>query len=451
MKTKKIVSSFAGLALISGLAACAPAEDTSGAGAEETTAEEICGDLLIWDTGILGRSRLENGDIDPNSFIDIMAQKFMDANPCTTITSEQQGGDISSNAAAFQAAAIAGTGPDMRIQYAGGPTISFGDFFVDVEPYLTEEIMSSMAGFHVNRENYDPSGRLVGMPYGAGNLFTIFQNHAVVEAAGLDPADHPASWEDLLEKAKQVQANTDFEGFAVSNLEGYVGAWFITAMVGGELGQDVFTQMFKGNVPVDHPAMVKAYKAFADWGKSGLTNADAGQRSAGEAYSAFVKGNSAYYLVGSWENNGMLEAFGDKVSSFFIPVLKGAKYPNIGAGGPEIAISIAESSDNKELAGAFLRFLAQPENQDVFVELYQTQASNHVKGDPSKIQNPLLKQQFEHLAKATDGLTFAFDSVMPGPTIDLFYRVNAGVFVGAITPEDAVAQLKASWEQETQG
>ena len=145
----------------------------------------------------------------------------------------------------------------------------------------------------------------------------------------------------------------------------------------------------------------------------------------------------------------MLDAFGeDGVSSFFIPTLEGSPYPNIGAGGPEIALSITNYSDNQELAAEFLTYLAQAENQDVFVELYQTQGSNHVDGDASKIENPLLRQQFEQLSAATDGVTFAFDSVMPQATIDLFYRVNAGVFIGSITPEDAVAQLKASYESE---
>jgi ABC-type glycerol-3-phosphate transport system substrate-binding protein len=95
-----------------------------------------------------------------------------------------------------------------------------------------------------------------------------------------------------------------------------------------------------------------------------------------------------------------------------------------------------------------LKFIARPEHQDRFVEIYQTQGSNHKDGDPSKIQNPRLKEQFEQLAQSTDGITFAFDSVMPQATIDLFYRMNAGVFSGAITPADAVAQLKASYEQE---
>ena len=60
------------------------------------------------------------------------------------------------------------------------------------------------------------------------------------------------------------------------------------------------------------------------------------------------------------------------------------------------------------------------------------QASNHKDGDPSLIENPLLKQEFALLQEATDGVVFAFDSVMPQATIDLFYRVNAGVFLGSI-------------------
>ncbi len=427
--------------LVIGLGACAPASDSGNTDGQR--------ELVIWDTGILGKL-LDNGEPDlENSFLDQMAVAFEEANEGVTVTVVQQGGDITANSAQFQAASIAGDGPDIRIQYAGGPTLSFAEFFTDLEPLLTPDIIDSMAGFNVNREGFSPDGRILGMPYGAGNLFTVFQNHAVLEEAGLDPADTPDSWEELIANGQQVVDSTDKDGFWVANLEGYVGAWMISALVGGELGETVFTQMYAGDIPVDDPAMVKAYEAFAAWGASGLTNPDAGQVSNGDSTAGVVSGNSAYYLVGSWENNNMLDAFGeDGVSSFFIPVLEGAPNPAIGAGGPEISISVTEYSENKDLAGEFLRFLADPANQDIFVKLNQTQGSNHRDGDPAMIENPLLRQQFEQLADATDGVTFAFDSVMPQATIDLFYRVNAGVFLGTITPQDAVAQLKASYESE---
>lgn len=436
MKTRKVAAAIIAVGMMAGLAACSTPAGEDG---------DI--ELVVWDTGIVGRIAEDGGPAD-DSFIDIMARAFEAENPGVKITTVQQGGDISSNSAQFQAASIAGTGPDIRVQYAGGPTTSFGDFFVDLEPLLSDETLNSLAGFNVNREGFRPDGRILGMPYGAGNLFTVFQNHAILEEAGLDPQNPPTTWEEMMENGQQVVDNTDKFGFSVANLEGYVGAWMISAVVGGELGETVFTDMYAGEVPLDHPAMVKAYQAFADWGASGLTNPDASQLGGG-GLPLFVGGEAAYYLVGSWENNLILEAFGEEgASSFFIPMFEGAPYPLMGAGGPEIAFSITEASEHKELAAQFLEFLAIPANQDVFVEIYQTQGSNHPDGDPSKIQNPLLRAQFEQLAASTDGVVFAFDSVMPQATIDLFYRVNAAVFLGSLSPEDAVAQLKASYEQE---
>jgi ABC-type glycerol-3-phosphate transport system substrate-binding protein len=437
MKIRKLAAAASALVLTASLAACAPAAEDAGPQ-----------ELLIWDTGIIARDLVSGDPYEDGSFLHQMAVEFEAENPGVTVTIEQQGGDITANAAAFQAASIAGTGPDIRVQYAGGPTTSFADFFVDLEPLIPAEILDQMAGQYVNREGFSSDGRLLGMTYGAGNLFVVFQNADVLTEAGVDPTKVPATWEELIENAQAVADNTDKNGFYTGNLEGYPGAWFITAMVGGELGETAFTDMYSGKVAVDDPAMLKAYEAFAAWGASSVNNPDAAQASAGGQ--GFVAGEAAYYLVGSWENNGMVEAFGEDgpVTSFFIPTLEGGKFSKIGAGGPEIALSITEASENKELAAKFLQFIATPERQDRFVEIYQTQGSNHVNGDSSKILNPRLKEQYEQLAASTDGITFAFDSVMPQATIDLFYRVNSGVFSGAITPADAVAQLKASYEEE---
>ena len=435
MKANKLTGIVAALALTTSLVACSSSD------------EALSGELLIWDTGILGKDVSDDPYAD-KAFLNQMGVEFEAANPGVTVTVIQQGGDISTNAAQFQAAAIAGTGPDIRVQYAGGPTTSFAEFFEDLEPLIPAETLDAMAGQYVNREGFSSTGRLLGMTYGAGNLFVVFQNADVLKEAGIDPSVKPATWEALMANAKQVTDKTDKNGFYTGNLEGYPGAWFISNMVGGELGQTAFTDMYSGKISVDDPAMLKAYQAYADWGASTVNNPDAAQVTAGGQ--GFVAGKAGYYLVGSWENNGMTDAFGadGPVSSFFIPTLTGAKYSKIGSGGPEIALSITKASKNKALAAEFLKFIARPEHQDRFVEIYQTQGSNHKDGDSSMIKNPRLKEQFEQLAQSTDGVTFAFDSVMPQATIDLFYRVNSGVFSGAIKPADAVAQLKASYEQE---
>ena len=37
---------------------------------------------------------------------------------------------------------------------------------------------------------------------------------------------------------------------------------------------------------------------------------------------------------------------------------------------------------------------------------------------------------------------------MPQSVIDLFYWLNASVFLGTVTPEDAAAQLQAAYDAE---
>lgn len=432
MKIRKIAALLAAASLSLSLAACAPGQDAA-----------LEGDLLVWDTGILGKDPSDDPYKD-GAFLNQMALEFEEANPGVSITIVQQGGDISTNAAQFQAAAIAGTGPDIRVQYAGGPTTSFADFFTDLEPLISADTLNSMAGQYVNREGFNSTGRLLGMTYGAGNLFVVFQNADILKKAGIDPTVVPATWEDLIANARMVQDKTTADGFYTGNLEGYPGAWLVSALVGGELGETAFTDMYSGKIPVDDPAMLKAYEAYAAWGQ--VTNKDGASAVAGGT--GFYAGKAGYYLVGSWENNEMVKQFGENgpVTSFFIPSLAGSKFPKIGAGGPEIAISISETSTKKALAAKFMEFLAIPKNQDRFVKIYQTQGSNSSSGDATMISNPRLKEQFKQLS--SDGVTFAFDSVMPQATIDLFYRVNSGVFSGAISPKDAVAQLKASFEQE---
>lgn len=433
MKKRTLLAAVAAAGLVGGLVACAPAEDSGPV------------ELLIWDTGLLAKTN-EDGSAADNSFLDKAAAMYTEENPDVTIKIQQQGGDISTNAAQFEAASIAGNGPDIRIQFTGGPTLSFSDFFVDLSDTFDQSIMDDMTGWNTVRADYEPDGALYGMPYGSGTYFTVFVNHALVEAAGMDPLEVPGTWEEMIAMGEEYKEKSGGQNpFWIANLEGYVGAWVIGALAGGELGPDGFTAQYRGDIPIDSPEMVKAYQAWADLYASGLTNPDAGEVSNGDSTAGFVQGKGAYYIVGMWEDVNMNDAFGDQVSSFFIPVLDGAEYPSVAAGGPVQALSITNYSKHQEEAKDFLRFLAQPAIQDMYVEMTQVEPSNSRSADPSVIQNPLLQAQAEQLKEVGD-LIYPFDNVMPQAVIDLFYRVNASVFLGTTTPEDAVKQLQQAFD-----
>jgi len=438
MKTRRLGAAAVSAGLLLTLAACSDSSDPNASDGNGNGGDTV--EVVIWDTGLLGKTT-EDGkpDID-NSFLDQAAAMFQEENPNIHIKVVQQGGDITANGAEFQAASIAGNGPDMRVQYAGGPTLSYSDFFLDLSDVFDQATYDSITGWNTVRENYDSNGALLGLPYGAGSYFTVFYNKDMLTAAGLNPDNPPTTWEGLMANGKQILDTTGQTPFWVANLEGYVGAWVVGALLGGELGPTVSTDMYTGVIPVDNPSFVKVYQAWADFGASGLTNADAGEVSNGDSTAGFVQGKGAYYIVGSWENENMTKEFGDGVGTFFIPMLQGAKYPNTAAGGPNVAVSVTNYSKHQAEAEKFLQFLARPDVQDIYVKLNQIEASSNKNGDPSVITNPLLQEQAKQLANVDD-VVYPFDNVMPSSVIDLFYKLNASVFLGGTSPEDAVQQL----------
>lgn len=437
MKPTRLGAILAVTALSLGLGACS-------AGGESSTTT-----LTIWDPGLLTK-KTDDGAVADNSFLHQVAEEFEASHPGVTVDIVTLSGDISKDAAQFQAASIAGNGPDVRIAYTGGNTVDYADFLEDLDGVFSDETMADLTGWNTVREGYSEDGSLLALPYGGGSYFYVFYNKELAAQAGLDLSTPPATWDDLLALGEQALGKTDAVPFWTPNQEGYVGAWVMAALVGGQLGASAFTDMYSGQIDLTDPAMVDAYEAFAELYSSGLTNPDAGSLGNSEQLTGFVQGKGIFMFSGAWENNALEEAMGENAGVFPIPVLSGADYPSAIAGGPNVAISVTNYSPNKELAEEFLNFLAEPSTIDQYVELFQVEPSNSASADTSVITNYYLQQEADYVA-AADAVVYPFDNVMPQSVIDLFYRLNATVFTGQTTPEDAVAQLQAAYEAEMAG
>ena len=426
-------------ALIVGLAACSSQEEGDAA---STT-------LTVWDPGLLTK-KTDDGSVADNSFLNVAVEQFEKDNPGVTVDVVTLSGDISKDAAQFQAASIAGNGPDVRIGYTGGNTVDYADFLENLDGVFSDETMNDLSGWNTVREGYADDGALLGLPYGGGSYFYVFYNKELAAEAGLDLSTPPATWEDLIALGQQAKGKTDAVPFWTPNQEGYVGAWVMAALVGGQLGATAFTDMYNGDIALTDPAMVAAYEAYAQPYELGLTNPDAGSIGNSEQLTGFVQGKGIFMVSGAWENAALEEAMGENAGVFPIPPLEGSAYPQALAGGPNVAVSITNYSENKDLAKKFLQYLAEPATIDTYVELFQVEPSNSASADTSVITNYYLKTQAEFVSKA-DAVVYPFDNVMPQSVIDLFYRVNATVYTGQTTPEDAVAQLQDAYEAETAG
>jgi ABC-type glycerol-3-phosphate transport system substrate-binding protein len=433
-KLRTVVAIATAAGLLIGASAC------SSSGSDPNAKQQ----LLIWDTGLLGAVN-KDGSATSKSFLHQAAKDFQADHKNVTVKIVEQGGDISANAAQFKAASIAGNGPDIHIQYTGGPTLAFSKYFENLDNVIDKSELSNFAGLNTVRKDFSKDGSLLALPYGAGTYFTVWYNKKLLSSAGVsDPV--PKTWEDMVAKGEEYQKKTGKSAFHVANLEGYVGAWVVAALAAGQLGSNAFTDMYTGKTKIDSSAMTKAYTAWQEFNKPALVNGDAGELSNGDADTGFLNGDAPYYFSGTWGDSTMKDALGDDVGWFYIPMLKGAKYPDVAAGGPQVAVSITKYAKHKDAAKEFLQYLAEPKVQDLYVKLNQKEGSSNKKGDTSVIDNPLLEAQTTALKKAT--IVFPFDNVMPQSVIDLYYRLDASTFLGTTSPKDAVKQLQAALTAE---
>lgn len=380
-----------------------------------------------------------------DQFIFRAIDQFQAEFPNIVIDRVHQAPDLGTFDQLLRAASIAGNGPDVFNQFAGGSLISFAPFIEPLDSYFTPEEMSQIVGWDSVRNDFRTDGALLGVPYGAGSYFAVYYNREKMIEGGIDMDNFtpPATWEDMIAMAQTIKDNGVLP-FAIGEQEGYTGAWVMATLVGGLLGPEVFFQMRSGEVPINAPEWVTAYEAYRQLYDLGLTNPNAGSTPSGEGQLMFTQGDSAMWIQGGWANKDIVNVFGENAGLFQIPTLAASPYPGLLAGGPNISLAVTAYSQHKPEAVEFIKFLLRPEILDLYTALSQGEPSNHLQADPTVLTNPLLQAQAEQILQGNT--VYPFDNIMPGELNSMFYRLNAAVFIGQMTSQEAADQLQAAYE-----
>ncbi len=402
--------------------------------APSSAAENVT--LTVWDPGLMGH--LADGALDTKtSFIYKAKVAYEKLHPNITIKISELDGGVADTQ--FRAASIAKNGPDIKIGFAGGSTLSFAQFLEPLDSYFSGSELSRLKGIGTVRADYKPNGALLALPYGGGSYFYVFYDKRIMAANKIDMRTPPKTWEAFLALAKKLKTAGVKTPIWETNLEGYTGAWVIASLVGGLLGPNAFNDMYTGDVSINSPEVVQAYAAYAKLYTSGVTNEDATTVSQGDRLNGFTSGKGAMIIDGGWDNDPIYKALGSNAGEFAIPTLAGSKYPGMLAGGTNVAVALTNYSKHKSEAIAFMKYLVKPRTLDMYVATTQTEPSNHTHADPSVITNPLLVGQAQDVRKRLQ--VYPFDNIMPGPVCDLFYKLNASVALGQTTPAAAAKQL----------
>jgi multiple sugar transport system substrate-binding protein len=288
-----------------------------------------------------------------------LIEQFEAENPGVTVVMEDHGWDetLRQN---LLTALMAGTGPDIVVgeaffqQYADlGALVEINDIIEENRDNLIEgPLLGAKSG-----DNY----------YGISIRTAVFgfeRNCDVIEAAGFDCENAPATWDELLEQARTITENGGGStfGYTLQGPAGFsIGSVFRVAVYLAQAG----VSLCKDNCTqpnFNDPAAVPVYEFLRELNRytpPGLTfNPDEGQ-----VYSQLFQGISAYQIAGSWHvgwaaDNGCT---GCRYSD--IPLPEGGQPASLIVG--NTIYSILAGSDNIDLAKDWLRFALTDGSQNL--------------------------------------------------------------------------------------
>ena len=154
---------------------------------------------------------------------------------------------------------LAAAGTPVALAYVGSRTLkqfALNDLIVPIP--MTDEEKASYYNYVPDTVTFE--GTQWGVPV-AFSTKALFWNKDIFEAAGLDPETPPKTWEEEIAFAKQIEENTDFDGFGVvaktfDNTMHQFLHWVYT--------NDGLVIDADGNIVLDSPNNLEALTALRD-------------------------------------------------------------------------------------------------------------------------------------------------------------------------------------------
>jgi len=172
--------------------------------------------------------------------------------------------------------------------------------FLDLTPYIeASDVVDIATIFEGPRESFTWDGGIYGLPR-ASNTIALYYNGDLFEAAGLDPDDPPATWDELYEAAKTLtDPDNNVYGLAFSAKASEEGTFQFLPWV----------QMAGGSWDnINHPGAVEALEFWKRILEEGLASPDTLTRGQWDSTGTFNAGNAAMAISGPWEIGRMSQS-----------------------------------------------------------------------------------------------------------------------------------------------
>lgn len=292
------------------------------------------------------------------SYRDAADALFREKFPNVTVKCENHGWDeaLRQN---LVTALLGGTAPDIIVgenffqQYGDmGALVPVDDYIQDIKDNLIPGTYAAAV----------TQGQTFGINQFTG-CFGFERNPNVIEAAGIDPATPPATWNELLDHAERITKAGDgkFYGYTLQGPVGFsVGGIFRIAVYLKQASADIIK-------PDGHPwfdndktiPVLDFLRKINKFTPPGLTfNPDEGQ-----VYSQLFKGVSAYQMCGSWHVNWAKDSGLDNAMYSGVPIPKDGKPASVVVG--NVINAVMKVSKHPEAAAEWCKIFTRDELQDL--------------------------------------------------------------------------------------
>ncbi len=327
-----------------------------------------------------------------------LVKAFEKANPNITINVVSQ--PASNYFQLLTAAWIAGTAPDLSVQWTGLYDLKYQNQLLNLKPYFTAAQLNKINGAQWASSNFNTSQGLLVMPL-EDQFYMGFYNKALFKKAGITAV--PRDWSQLYSACTKlgklgvapIVYGADPQGIGPSPYPFYD----LSYMMAGLYTPTQWKGLYTGQISWTSANIVAQVSNWAGLRKNGCTNSNVLTKT--NILGTFMQGKAAMIIDGNWDAATLEKAMGANVAPILPPYTSKPQTGVVQFAGD--GFSVSKSSKHPQQAVAFLKFLMTPQAEKIIAA---AGLIPDVKGYSTT--NPLSNQM---LAFAKHGLT-------PYPMID---------------------------------
>ncbi len=432
---------LAGLMLF-GLAACGSggtANTSQAAGDNANTGQKK---VVFWNLYYNTQNESDKEKSKDELFINKAVKQFEEKN--SGITVEVLTPPMDNYFNMLKAACVAKNGPDVSMNWSGGPLMDYAQFMEPLNKYYTEAELAELIGWDMVRKDFKPDGDIVAVPVGMnGGVFVIYYNKALFEQAGLGREAQIATWDDFMaagEKLKQAGITPFIDG----GKEGWNMAWLLGQIWYDLAGYEGLVEFRDGKRSFAGDGSMK--EAYGVWKKiieAGYTNPDVASLAQADGQAKFLAGEGAMEVGWSNISRDVVTGLGDDAGWFPIPHIKGSPYEGTYLGGfAGYCFSVSNYSNLKDESVKFIKYMTSRETQDWFVDETQFDLPNNVNSkEPEFATNPVMKWMWSYIKTSGKTAAINWDNILQGDLCQEIYNLSGVIVTDKMDIDEAMRKF----------